>query len=353
MTSRRTILKIMGASLFSILSGRASTSLARSLPGPARTSPPRLRENVFADVPEGNTPGRALVGVAGSGGVEEMINEAVSLIGGFGRLDIKGRKVLVKPNVVSGEPHPTTTNPDVVGAVVKILYEHGASQVYVGDMSALATFSTLWNMKRCGIKKAAQDNGAKVIVFEDYDWVGVDLPHNRYVKKAYVTEWIYNVDLVINLPVVKTHRSATYSITLKNFIGCTHLKQRPYIIDPGHWEEVVAEFNSAYSPDLNIVDGTVSMIEGGPWSGTPAGTNLIIAGADRVAADIVGLGIIKSYGRWGMVTGKDVWDQRQIRTAVERGVGRGKDGIRLVTGHGDARFTKLMGDVGAITGLMT
>lgn len=316
-----------------------------------KKSAPRLRENVFV------RDGLALVGVAGGGSgegaIEKMIREAVSLIGGFQKLDIKGKKVLVKPNVVSGQPNPATTNPGVVAAVVKILYEEGAGKVYVGDMSAFATLSTLRNMRRNGIKKAAEDNGAEVVVFEDYGWVEVSLPGNTHVKKAYVTEWLYNADLIVNIPVIKTHRSAVYSITLKNFIGCTHLKQRPYIIDPMHWEEVVAEFNSAYSPDINIVDGTVSMVEGGPWEGTPAETNLIIASADRVAADVVGLGIIKSFGMWEAVAKKDVWSQKQIMTSLRLGLGRDKSGIRLIEGDGDEKFRELMKSVRENTGLMT
>jgi len=294
---------------------------------------------------------KALVGVAGNSTIKEMIKEAVSLIGGFERLKLKGKTVLVKPNCVSGEKNPATTNPEVVKAVVEILYEQEAKKVYVGDMSALATLSTVRNMKRNGIKKAAEEAGAEVIVFEDYDWVEVELPGALYIEKAYVTEWIYNVDIIINLPVIKTHRSASYTITLKNFIGCTHLKQRPYLIDSSHWEELISEFNIAYRPDLNIVDGTVSMIEGGPWEGTSADTNLIIASGDRVAADIVGLGIIKSFGNWKMVTEKDVWEQRQIKRAVELGLGKGKGNIKLILGSGDKNFKELMEKVRKETGL--
>lgn len=208
-------------------------------------------------------------------------------------------------------------------------------------------------MERNGIKRAAEDSGAEAVVFEDYDWVEVALPKDSYVKKAYVTEWLYRTDLFINLPVIKTHRSASYSITLKNFIGCTHLRQRPYIVDSEHWEEVVADFNRAYSPDLNIVDGTVSMIEGGPWSGTPADTNLIIASADRVAADAVGLGIIKSFGMWALVTEKDVWEQRQIKRALEASAGNKKENIKLIVGTGDNQFYGLMEKVSVFTGLET
>lgn len=312
---------------------------------PKKKSLPRLRENIFT---EGNY---ALIGVAGGSDVKGMIKDAVSLIGGFEKLNIKGKTALVKPNVVSGEPNPATTNPQVVGAVVKLLYEYGAAKVYVGDMSALATLSTLRNMKNNGIKKAAEENGAEVVIFEDYAWIEVELPRNQYVKTAYVTEWLYKTDIIINLPVIKTHRSASYSITLKNFIGCTHLKQRPYLIDSNHWEEIVAEFNAAYAPDLNIIDGTVSMIEGGPWQGTPANTNLIIASGDRVAADTVGLGIIKSFGKWKMVAEKDIWEQKQIATAVSRGIGSSKNNIKLLEGRGDEKFKELMGKVRENTGL--
>lgn len=313
---------------------------------PKKKLPPRLRENIFMQE------NKALVGVSSSDNVKEMIKEAVSLIGGFEKLAIKGKTILVKPNVVSGEPNPATTNPQVVGAVVNILYEYGAAKVYVGDMSALATLSTLRNMKNNGIKKAAEESGAEVVIFEDYDWVEVELPRNQHVKTAYVTEWLYKTDLIINLPVVKTHRSASYSITLKNFIGCTHLKQRPYLIDSSHWEEIVAEFNAAYSPDLNIVDGTVSMIEGGPWEGTPSNTNLIIASGDRVAADAVGLGIIKSFDKWRMVAGKDIWEQKQIKTAIDLNIGKGKNNIRLLYSKGDKRFIELMGSVRKNTGIL-
>ncbi len=350
MPTRRSVLKSLflkslGAGLiFSVLPGR-SLAVADILFRPKRKESPRIRENAFT---EG---GKALVAVSGKGNPEEMVREAVSLIGGFGRLDLKGKTVLVKPNVVSGERNPATTSPDVVGAVVKVLYNDGAKKVYVGDMSALTTISTKRNMTRNGIMKAAKDAGAEVVIFEDFEWVEVELPGNSYVKSAYVTEWVFRPDIIVNLPVIKTHRSATYSITMKNFIGCTHLRQRPYLMDSGHWEEIVAEFNAAYTPEINIVDGTVSMIEGGPWSGTEARTNVIIASGDRVAADVVGLGIIKSYGRWEPVTAKDVWEQKQIATAVKIGVGRGKDGIRLVTGDGDEKFKELMGKVRENTGL--
>lgn len=321
--SRRWLLSLIG--LITIFAGSGWRHAAAQLFfKPRRKVKPRSFNDPYR---EG---GKLLVGIAGGGTVVEMVKEAVSLIGGLKKIGVDGKTILVKPNVVSGESPPATTNPEVVRAVVELLFHEGASRVIVGDMSALLTLSTKRNFKRTGIKEAAEAAKAKVVYFEDYDWVEVELPGSRYIERVYVTEWIYNVDAVINLPVIKTHRSASYSICLKNFIGCTHLKQRPYLIDSSHWEELISDINLAYRPHLNIVDGTTSMVEGGPWEGTVANTNLIIAGGNRVATDIVGLGIIKSLGRWAMVTEKDVWEQRQIIHANKLGFGTNKKDIKIL-----------------------
>lgn len=322
--SRRLILFLGGLSISSLFALRCSSNIKHLLFDPeSKAINPQKVENPYVNG------GNALVSVVGGEDIKSMIREAVSLIGGLGKIGVEGKSVLVKPNVVTGDPNPTTTNPEVVRAVVEFLYEEGARRVFVGDMSALLTLSTARNMKRTGITKAAREAGAEVICFEDYDWIEVKLPGARYLQQVYVSEWIYKADRFINLPVIKTHKYAAYSICLKNFIGATHLKQRPYFIDEAHWEEVVSEINLAYSPHLNIIDGTTSMIAGGPRKGTTEKTNIILASGDRVAADVAGLGVIKSFGRWPMVIDKGIWEQRQIKRALEVGLGVGKGQVEL------------------------
>ena len=322
--NRRSFLQFSGMLAYA-LAGNFE-SLGAFLKKSKEERPAIRRENVFREN------GRNMVAVVGGTDVGAMIRESVSLIGGFTRLGIRGKTVLVKPNVVSGRKNPTTTNPAVVKAVVKILYEKGASKVYVGDMSALLRLPTKDNMEKTGIKKAAQDAGAQVVFFDDHEWIKVKVPKGKYIKEVEVSEWMFRADRIVNLPVIKTHRSAQYSICLKNFVGATHFKQRPYFVDSKHWEEVVSEINLAYTPDLNIVDGTTTMVEGGPWKGKEVETNLVMASGDRVAADVVGLALIKTYGLWKSVASRSVWDQRQIRRAAEIGLGAGRrEEIKLVT----------------------
>ncbi|CAG1065309.1 hypothetical protein BAC1_00888 [uncultured bacterium] len=344
MLSRRTLFQTIAASMV-FLSLSEGQAFSQFLFRPKEKRKPRYRENLFIEN------GKSLVAVSSGKDAEEMVERAVSLIGGFEKLALSGKTVLVKPNVVSGERNPATTNPEVLSAVVKLLYKNGAKKVYAGDMSALRTVSTRRNMSRNGILKAAEAAGAEVIIFEDFEWYAVPLSGTEHIKEAYVTEWIFRPDVIVNLPVVKTHRSASYSITLKNFIGCTHLRQRPYLVNPSAWEELVAEFNTAYTPELNIVDATTSMIAGGPWEGTPGVTNMIIASGDRVAADAIGLGLIKTFGKWEPVVSKDVWEQTQLKTALSLGIGKPKKEITFLKGEGDEAFDSLVDKIREHTGL--
>jgi uncharacterized protein (DUF362 family) len=296
-------------------------SVGALLKGTSGKREPIIRDNRYT------SHGKSLVSVVGGGDVKRMVSEAVTLLGGFEKIDVKGKTVLVKPNVVDGKKNPTTTNPEVVRAVVELLFEAGAAVVWVGDMSALMKLSTKSNMEKTGIKLAAEKAGARAVYFEDHEWYEVPLAGGKYIKSVGVSEWIYNADRIVNLPVIKTHRSASYS---------------PYFVDSEHWEEVVTEINLAYTPDLNIADGTVTMVEGGPWSGKVVATNLILASGDRVAADVVGLGIIKAFGLWRDVTQKGVWEQRQIRRALDLGMGRGEIELLTTSLDKNEEFLKLM-----------
>lgn len=324
-TSRRTFFQMTGVLLPSILFN--PFSFFRSLFAPEGELRPlkRPRPNPFV------RDGKTLVSIVGGKNVDLMVRESVQLIGGIERLKVRGKTVLVKPNVVAGDPPPTTTHPEVVKSTVRLFYEAGAKKVIVGDMSGLVTLPTQKNLEKTGIEAAAREAGAEVIAFDDADWVEVKPPEVRLVQSIHLARPVYEADVLINLPVVKTHRNASYSICLKNLVGVTHPRYRPYRVNPAKWEEVVAEINLCAHPDLNIVDATTIMVEGGPWEGTAEKTHMIIASGDRIAADVVGLGLIKSFGKWKPVAEMSVWEQRQIRHAQHLRLGiQNRESMELV-----------------------
>jgi uncharacterized protein (DUF362 family) len=205
------------------------------------------------------------------------------------------------------------------------------------------------------VARAARDAGAEVVTFDDGDWIEVAPAQGRLVKRIHVAKPVYDADLLVNVPVVKTHAYAGYSICLKNLVGITHPRYRPYRINASKWEELVAEMNLAAHPALNVVDATTCMIAGGPVGGTAARTNLILASGDRVAADIVGLALIAQFGQWEKVTSLGVWEQRQIRHAQALGVGiEDRASLALVSGsiEPDTRdFDRLLGEIRKRTGV--
>ena len=166
----------------------------------------------------------------------------------------------------------------------------------------------------------------------------------------------YEAERLISVPVIKTHRSASFSCALKNTVGCVHGKNKPWAYGRDGWEPAVAELNMAVRPHLFVVDGLQSMIHGGPWSGEAVPTRVILASGDPIATDVVALGIIRAFGRWEMVTSKGVWDQVQIRRAIALGLGAtGPDEIELVaedlTGR-DPDFARLVADIRRQVGLL-
>jgi uncharacterized protein (DUF362 family) len=83
--------------------------------------------------------------------------------------------------------------------------------------------------------------------------------------------------------------------------------------------EKLADLNLAIAPDLIIMDGRRCFISGGPASGELREPNLILASGDRIALDVEGLKIIRSYP--GHSLKKDPWELTMIRRAVELGLG--------------------------------
>lgn len=264
---------------------------------------------------------RSRVVLVAGGSAQTLVYECLKRLGAEQKLTVAGKKILVKPNVVAGSPAPNTTNPEVVRAVCQWLKDRGAETVWVGDMSAVMTRGTPHSMRASGIEEAAGQAGAIPIYFEDHRWIPVNLPQARYLDQVPVSEYIINADLIVNLPVIKSHKWATYSVCMKNFVGATHGRYRPYMIDSEHWEAIVSEINAAYRPDLNIVDGTKIMYAGGPWRGDEAEMGLILGGGDRIACDAVAVGLLKTFPTHPRMKERGVWEQTQIRHAQQLGLG--------------------------------
>lgn len=148
---------------------------------------------------------------------DPMVREAVSRLGGIQRFIAKGDRVLLKPNVGwDRQPEQAAnTNPEVVGAVVRLCMEAGAKEVLVSDVSLNDPYRCF---ARSGIQAAAQGAGAEVRLPGSNDFVQTDMGGDL-LKVWPVSRFFLQADKVINLPLVKHHSLCGCTLAMKNWYG--------------------------------------------------------------------------------------------------------------------------------------
>ena len=348
--TRRVVLSLAGLAVLGIGIPACRKMLWQILfsPEALEVPPPPLVGNPFK---EGS---KSLVAIVHGTDVVAMVRRATELIGGLGKLQLTGTHTLLKPNVVGGSKPPITTDPRVVQALGALVREERPDSLVVGEMSAVMALPTRRHLESTGIMRVAQAIGAEVIAFDEGEWVEVHPSGVEYTTTVYVAKAAYEAQRLISVPVIKTHRHASFSCALKNTVGCVHGRNKPWMYGSG-WEAAVAELNTAVRPHLYVVDGLQSLVQGGPWSGEASATQVILASGDPIATDVAALGLIKAFGRWDLVAAKGVWEQVQIQRAMALGLGaRGPHEVALVaedlTGRRDA-FAALVATIRREVGL--
>lgn len=282
--------------------------------------PPR-RHNPFV---EG---GKPLVAVVRSGGdTASALRRCLDLLGGLRRLLNGGETVLVKPNLVAASPPPVTTGMDLLREVVQALYKEGAGRVIIGESSLWCT-NTRRVMEHLGVFELAAEVGAEAVPFEEGRWVRVR-SHGRWMRRPLIPKVLLEVDRVVYVPVLKTHRLAQFSMTLKMAMGILKPSQRWFMHIYGLRRKLV-DISSAVLPDLSIIDARKCFITGGPMEGLVREPRLLLASGDGVALDVEGIRVIQSYPETSLQG--DPWRMTQIRRAVTMGLGAtGPDDYRVV-----------------------
>lgn len=265
------------------------------------------------------------VGIARGESVGDSLQRAVELAAGLDFIQA-GETVLIKPNVNSADPYPGTTNPELVYELVRMVWQRDPKRVIVGDRCGFWG-ATIDFMKRVGIYDAALEAKAEIIPFDDDPWVEVHPEGAVHWEQGFsIPLLVGGVDHIISVPVAKTHRFATFTMSLKNWVGLIPPKDRLEILHTQNHAEprfgsLIAELNLAIKPSLIVMDATRSFVRDGPESGDMVEPNLIIASPDRIANDVTGLALLRVLGTTEAIMGKSVWEQPQIKRAVELGLG--------------------------------
>lgn len=228
--------------------------------------------------------------------VYKAVKKAISDIG----FDIKpGLKVLIKPNVLSKyKPEEgVTTNPAVIDAVCKILKEKKCS-IIIAESSGF--YSTIKNFEVSGIAPVARKYNAKLVSLS-HENIIIKKMNSKVLKKTKISQALFDADLIINMPKMKTHMLTKYTGAVKNLLGCIPggIKQDYHVIAPNEKKfcQLLVDIYSLVMPRLTIMDGIIGMEGNGPSSGILKKANLILAGDDCAAVDYIAGKIIGVEGK--------------------------------------------------------
>ena len=122
--------------------------------------------------------------VARNGEPEEMVRRAISALGGMQRFVAQGSKVVIKPNICvayHSYEYAATTNPWVVGALVKLCLEAGAKQVQVLDFPFGGTIDEAYN--KSGIAEQVKLAGGEMVGMPRFKFVKTEIPSGKNLTR--------------------------------------------------------------------------------------------------------------------------------------------------------------------------
>jgi len=192
-------------------------------------------------------------------------------------------------------------------------------------------------MEEKGIFALADEMGFKVINFEDLaegDWVHFNPTGCHWPEGFFVPRPLVESEYTVSTCCLKTHQyGGVFTMSLKLSVGTTPKRLMPLLHRSSDQRLMIAEINAAYSPQLVLIDGLEAFVDGGPSAGRKVAAEVIIASTDRIAADAVGLAVLKELGSNEAIMKRKIFDQEQISRAVELGLGvSSPERIDIVTG---------------------
>jgi uncharacterized protein (DUF362 family) len=195
-------------------------------------------------------------------------------------------------------------------------------------------------MEKKGIFKLAQELGFNIVNLEEVGpegWRKIEPRESHWRHGFHFPRVYFEAESIVQTCCLKTHAyGGHFTLSLKNSVGLVPLKGYPYMEElhsSPYQRQMIAEINTAYSPDLVVLDGVEAFVGGGPDHGTKVQAKVMLAGTDRVAIDAVGVAILRLLGTTPEVSRGPIFEQEQIARAAELGLGvSSAKQIQLVTG---------------------
>ncbi len=236
---------------------------------------------------------------------------------------MKDKNVIFKPNFNTADPPPASSSMETVKQLIIKIKEMGAKSITVAERSGPA--NTTQTFKKKGLFELAKDLNFGIIDLTDVpieDYV-FKKPKDCHWKDGFLFAKIYDeAECIVETCCLKTHMyGGHFTISLKNAVGIVAKRNMSELHSSKFQRKMIAEINSVYKADLIIIDGIIAFVDRGPMEGNRKQANVFIAGTDKIALDAVGVAILRILGTTPEVSKGSIFEQEQIKRAVELGIG--------------------------------
>jgi len=310
-----TALGLTAASAKVLLSslGCASESTPPGSDGAPPASPPQGDTQPVIPPETLNPPaGTAYLAVARGENPTAMVQTALATLGGIERFVKPGNDVIIKPNICVAYrtyEFAATTNPEVVGALVQLCVQAGATRVRVMDRPFGGMPKEAY--ARSGIEEAVRAAGGEMEAMTRMKYQEIAIPQGQDITSWPIYRDIVETDVLIDVPIAKHHANTRLTLGMKNLIGVVADMSKMHL----NLAQRIADLNTVVRPSLTVVDGVRILMNNGPTGGSLSDVklaNTVIASHDIVAADSYAATLFD-------LTGADI---PYLRIGAEMGLGK-------------------------------
>jgi uncharacterized protein (DUF362 family) len=261
--------------------------LLKALPVVAALS--ACRQNLPFRPADFTRPGRSPVAILDAPNYSVDLADVISR--GLSELafDVRGRSVLLKPNLIEYEPgHLINTNPLVAAGAATAFLRAGAGGVVIAegpghrrDMEYL--------LSATGFADHLTDLRIRFVDLNHDDVRAVPLKsHFTGLSEIFLPVELMNADVIVSLPKLKTHHWAAMTASMKNFFGVVPGAVYGWPKNFLHFHGIdnsIVDLVATIQPHFTIVDAIVAMEGDGPIMGRARQTGFLAMGQDLVAVD--------------------------------------------------------------------
>jgi uncharacterized protein (DUF362 family) len=218
--------------------------------------------------------------------LREIITKGVQLCG----LEVRGKTIVLKPNLVEFDPKGViNTNPLVIEAAIDCFRMLGARQVLIAEGPGHRRDNE-YLLTASGIYAVIKEHRVPYVDLNSDDVRPMSLRSSfTTLEQLYLPETLYNADLLVSMPKLKTHHWAGVTLSLKNMFGVVPGSVYGWPKNILHWQGIhnsILDINSSLPVrQFAIVDGIIGMEGNGPLQGEAKDSGLLIFGEDLVAVD--------------------------------------------------------------------